>query len=95
MPRLPSRHLLFVAAVMAIAAPTATRATEGPWCAVLNFGSAGPGEVCSMPTFEACRELAMHYGTASFCRQNPAWPGYYSSGAQGHNKKHKRRTSHH
>jgi hypothetical protein len=54
-------------------------AYEGPWCAVINFGGMGPSENCSMPSFEVCRELAMQYGSSSFCRQNGAWPGYRSS----------------
>jgi hypothetical protein len=70
-------------------------ATEGPWCAVLNFGSMGPSENCSMPSFEVCRELATHYGSASFCRQNPGWPGYRppgpKAGSRVHKKKHRHR----
>jgi hypothetical protein len=75
--------------------PQATRAAEGPWCAVLNFGSMGPSENCSMRSFEACRELAMHYGSSSFCRQNAAWPGYRPSGPQAKSHARKKKRRHH
>ena len=71
------RLLLTVTLVSAALSPATSHATEGPWCAVLNFGGMGPAEKCNMPSFEACQQLAMQYGTASFCRQNPGWPGYY------------------
>jgi hypothetical protein len=90
------RHLLAgaVAAGVLVVDPCA-QAAEGPWCAVLNFGGMGPSENCSMPSFEVCRELAMQYGSASFCRQNPGWPGHRPSKQQSKShrvqKKHRHR----
>lgn len=83
-------------AVAALLLPKEGVAAEGPWCAVINLGGAGPAENCSMPSFEVCRELTMPYGPSSFCRQNAAWPGYRTSGPKTKSparKKHPRNHS--
>jgi hypothetical protein len=91
MPRLLLSATLAAAALLF---PAQSRAAEGPWCAVINVGSMGPAERCSMPSFEACRALAMQYGSSSFCRQNPAWPGYRPSGpkTKSHARKHRHKS---
>jgi hypothetical protein len=47
---------------------------------VVNWGAGSVSEYCSMPSFEACRNEALRFGSTSFCRQNPAYPGYRSKG---------------
>ena len=91
------RRLLLTAtlAVTAVLSPVPGQAAEGPWCAVLNFGGMGPAEKCDLPSFEVCRELAMQYGTASFCRQNPGWPGYRPQGPQERSAAHRKKRRHH
>jgi hypothetical protein len=94
--RIMRKLLLSVAlAVMALPLSGPASALEGPWCAVLNFGGMGPAEKCDMPSFEVCRELAMQYGTASFCRQNPGWPGYRQQGPQERSAAHRKKRRHH
>jgi hypothetical protein len=89
------KGLWFVAVAAAILLlPRASLASEGPWCAVINFGGMGPSENCSMPSFETCRQLAMQYGPSSFCRHNAAWPGHRSSN-QAKSPTHKKKRQHH
>ena len=90
------RLLLTMTLAGATLLPAQSQAAEGPWCAVLNFGGMGPAEKCNFPSFEACQQLAMQYGTASFCRQNPGWPGYYrQSGPQEQSAAHRKKQRHH
>jgi Protein of unknown function (DUF3551) len=49
------------------------RATEGPWCALRNFGS-DLSEDCQYRTFEECR-VTVIAGFRGFCNQNPRWQG--------------------
>jgi Protein of unknown function (DUF3551) len=66
--------VLFAAAVVSLtlAVPSASRATEGPWCAVTNRGVIV--EDCSMRSFEMCRQLVIA-GNRGFCNPNPRWFG--------------------
>lgn len=89
------RKLLLCGALLALLPAGQAWAYEGPWCAVLNFGSFGPVERCSMPSFEACREEALHYGSSSFCRQNGRWPGYWKSNPPSKFRAHKKKHRHH
>ena len=79
----------------ALLLPAEGRAYDGPWCAVINFGGMGPSENCSMPSFEACRQLAAQYGPSSFCRHNAAWQGQRSSNPHSKSRAHKKKRSHH
>jgi len=47
-------------------------ASEGPWCAIRNFGS-DISEDCQFRTFEECR-LTVVAGFRGFCNHNPRWP---------------------
>lgn len=69
------RKTVMLAALAALLAfkPDGARAYDGPWCAVISLGSGFVSENCSMPSFEACRQEALGFGSSSFCRQN----GYY------------------
>lgn len=49
------------------------RAAEGPWCAVLNFGS-DVTEDCQYRSLEECVP-AVTGGFRGFCNQNPRWQG--------------------
>jgi len=91
------RRLLLSVALTVMALPLSgpASAAEGPWCAVLNLGGMGPAEKCDMPSFEVCRELAMQYGTASFCRENPGWPGYRHPVSQERSTRHRKKHHHH
>jgi hypothetical protein len=46
-------------------------ASEGPWCALRNFGS-DLSEDCQFRTFEECR-LTVVSGFRGFCNPNPRW----------------------
>jgi hypothetical protein len=61
-----------LAAVFAVNASTA-RAAEGPWCALLNFGS-DVSEDCQYRTLEECLP-AVTSGFRGFCNHNPRWQG--------------------
>jgi hypothetical protein len=78
-------------AVAAMLLPAESKAYDGPWCAVINFGGMGSSENCSMPSFEVCRELAIQYGSSSFCRQNPGWDGYQNWRGQTKSRPHKKK----
>jgi hypothetical protein len=76
---LAMRKLLILGLVSAATlVPCHGEAYEGPWCAVISEGAGGVAEICSMPSFEICRDFALRFGPTSFCRQNPAYPGYWS-----------------
>jgi len=49
------------------------RASEGRWCALLNFGS-DLSEDCQYRTFEECRGTVIA-GFRGFCNPNPRWQG--------------------
>ena len=49
------------------------RANEGPWCALLNFGS-DLSEDCQYRSFEECR-VTIISGFRGFCNPNPRWQG--------------------
>ena len=50
------------------------QAYEGPWCAVVNYGSGSAYEDCQYATLEACRPHVLA-GNRGFCNQNPRWVG--------------------
>jgi len=83
-----------VAGFLALTALFSSRpalAAEGPWCAVINMGFGMIRERCSMASFEMCRREALRFGMTSFCRQNPAYPGYWSGQRESHPTKSRRR----
>lgn len=69
------RPVLTVAVLAAIylAGPNTVRAAEGPWCAVLNFGS-DVTEDCQYQTLQECLP-AVTAGFRGFCNMNPRWQG--------------------
>ena len=83
-----------VAGFLALTALFSSRpalAAEGPWCAVVNMGFDMIRERCSMTSFEMCRQEALRFGMTSFCRQNPAYPGYWSGQREPRSTKSRRR----
>jgi len=60
-----------VFAALAAASPSPVNASEGPWCALRNFGS-DLSEDCQFHTFEECR-LTVVSGFRGFCNRNPRW----------------------
>ncbi len=52
-------------------AQVSVRASEGPWCALRNFGS-DLSEDCQFRTFEECR-VTVIAGFRGFCNPNPRW----------------------
>ena len=69
-------RIVFAGMVVAAAVAAngqAARATEGPWCAILNFGS-DVSEDCQYRTFEECVPHVTA-GFRGFCNHNPRWPG--------------------
>ncbi len=62
-----------VFAALQLANPVSARASEGPWCALRNFGS-DLSEDCQFRTFEECR-LTVVAGFRGFCNPNPRWQG--------------------
>ncbi|HYC18043.1 MAG TPA: DUF3551 domain-containing protein [Pseudolabrys sp.] len=60
-----------VLAAIQLANPGQARAGEGPWCALLNFGS-DLSEDCQYRSLEECR-LTIISGFRGFCNPNPRW----------------------
>ena len=58
-------------AIVTLASPGSVRASEGPWCALRNFGS-DLSEDCQFRTFEECR-VTVVAGFRGFCNPNPRW----------------------
>ena len=54
--------------------PRASRAYEGPWCALSDIGGGVMQENCSMRTLEMCRQEVIA-GNRGFCNPNPRWQG--------------------
>jgi hypothetical protein len=61
-----------VLAAIACANLSPAHASEGPWCALRNFGS-DLSEDCQFRTFEECR-VTVVAGFRGFCNPNPRWP---------------------
>jgi hypothetical protein len=86
-------RFMLIATVVAAAAMLfdlrASRAYEGPWCALTNRGRAMVAD-CSMRTLEMCVQEVIA-GNRGFCNPNPRWPGlrfhpsYISRRAKGRN----------
>ena len=62
-----------------------------PWCVVYDIGAGVVHENCTMPTFEACNAERAIQGTTAFCRQNPAFAGYYTRPGGPHPRKPRRK----
>ncbi|HXZ45907.1 MAG TPA: DUF3551 domain-containing protein [Pseudolabrys sp.] len=65
--------LTAVVAVTQLVSPSQAQISEGPWCALRNFGS-DISEDRQYRTFEACRETIVA-GFRGFCNPNPRWQG--------------------
>ncbi|TMJ93984.1 MAG: hypothetical protein E6G77_23255 [Alphaproteobacteria bacterium] len=52
----------------------ASRAHEGPCCALSDIGGGVMQENCSMRTLEMCRQEVIA-GNRGFCNPNPRWQG--------------------
>ncbi|HXX06794.1 MAG TPA: DUF3551 domain-containing protein [Pseudolabrys sp.] len=64
--------LTAVLATTALVSPSSAQvASEGPWCALRNFGS-DLSEDCQYRTFEECR-VTQIAGFRGFCNPNPRW----------------------
>ena len=60
-------------AIVTLAGPELVRASEGPWCALRNFGS-DLSEDCQFRTFEECR-VTVVAGFRGFCNPKSALAG--------------------
>ena len=81
----------FILVVTAVAAATffdlrASRAYEGPWCAVTNIGREMSWN-CSMRTLEMCRQEVIA-GNRGFCNPNPRWGGGVPTEGRPSRKRH-------
>jgi len=65
--------LMGVLAAIQLANPGPARAGEGPWCALLNFGS-DLTEDCQYRSIDECRQTIIA-GFRGFCNPNPRWQG--------------------
>lgn len=67
------RLILTGAAIASIyvMSPGSLRAAEGPWCAILNFGS-DVTEDCQYHSLQECLP-AVTAGFRGFCNHNPRW----------------------
>jgi Protein of unknown function (DUF3551) len=63
--------LSVVLAAVPLIGAGAARASEGPWCALRNFGT-DLSEDCQYRTFEECR-VTVIAGFRGFCNPNPRW----------------------
>lgn len=61
-----------------------------PWCVVYDIGAGVVRENCTMPTFQACNAERAIQGSTAFCRQNPAFAGYYGEPSPQPRKRHRR-----
>jgi hypothetical protein len=76
-------RIVLIAAVLAaamLADPRPVQAAEGPWCAMIPFGT-DIFEDCQYRSFEECRPNVIA-GNRGFCTQNPSWPGWYRPAAE-------------
>ncbi len=67
-------RVVLLTSVLASLASVSSRpalASEGPWCAIRNFG-ADISEDCQFRTFEECR-VTVVAGFRGFCNPNPRW----------------------
>lgn len=67
-------RIVLLASVLATIGSVSSRpahASEGPWCAIRNFGS-DISEDCQFRTFEECR-VTVIAGFRGFCNPNPRW----------------------
>jgi hypothetical protein len=71
----------------------ASRAYEGPWCAVQSLGSGSVTENCRMATFEQCR-MEVIAGNRGFCKPNARWPGAYRAAVEQPRRSRKHRARH-
>jgi hypothetical protein len=65
----------------------ASRAYEGPWCAVENIGQDVRYD-CSMRTLEQCVSLIIA-GNREFCNPSPYYPGPESDQPRGKRKRYR------
>jgi hypothetical protein len=83
------RFMLIVTAVaMAMLFdPRASRAYQGPWCAVQNIGHAVVYN-CSMRTLEMCTQEVIA-GNRGFCNPNPYYRGPETGQLRGKRKRYR------
>jgi uncharacterized protein DUF3551 len=69
------RGVLMITTIAAVAlmGVRATRAHEGPWCAVVAIGGNNVVWNCQYQTFEECMPNVIA-GNRGFCNRNPRWP---------------------
>jgi len=65
--------LIGIFAVIQLASSGASLASEGPWCALRNFGT-DLSEDCQYRSLEECR-VTIVSGFRGFCNINPRWQG--------------------
>jgi hypothetical protein len=73
----PAKLILGGALMAAIWLPGEASAYEGPWCLRASVGRGTVAEICHFATFEACARERFHYGSTSFCGQNPRYLPYW------------------
>lgn len=74
--------LIAVFATTALISPSSAQVvSEGPWCALRNFGS-DLSEDCQYRTLEECR-VTQIAGFRGFCNPNPRWQGEVASPRPG------------
>jgi hypothetical protein len=65
--------MIGVLALLPVAGLTTSSASEGPWCALRNFGT-DLYEDCQYRSLEECR-VTIVSGFRGFCNPNPRWQG--------------------
>ena len=63
---------------------------RAPWCVVYDTGAGVVRENCRMRNFEACNAERSLWGSTAFCRQNPAFAGYYGEPGPQPRKRHRK-----
>jgi hypothetical protein len=81
--------LLAGAALIAVSISSlSAKASEAPWCAVINLGTGSVYEDCQYRSFDDCyRRGNILAGNRGFCNPSP----YYVANAAGHTRSAKRR----
>jgi hypothetical protein len=85
--------LLAGAALIAVSISSlSAKASEAPWCAVINMGTGSVYEDCQYRSFDDCyRRGNILAGNRGFCNQSP----YYVAGYAEQRQTRKRRTPPH
>ena len=93
------RRLVLLSLIAASALPTTATSRPwsllgepldtAPWCVVYDIGAGVVRENCTFPSFAVCNQERAMQGSTAFCRQNPAFAGYYAHPRPPQRRRHR------